>query len=102
MTCKGKLTQWALQGLVVRALPVSSLDDDDDMQWEAAEADYAGGAANGSGQEYGNGAAGKPLGGGHPEGLHDLAGSPPSFWEDRHELQGAQPLSLTWISVPST
>lgn len=78
-----------LQGLVVRALPVSSLDDDDDMQWEAAEADYAGGTADGSGQGYGNGAAS----GEHPEGLRDLAGSPPSSWEDRHELQGAHSLS---------
>ena len=80
---------------MVRALPVSSLDDDDDMQWEAAEADYAGGAADGSGQEYGNGAAG-----GHPEGLRDLAGSPPTSWEDRHELQGAQLLPSLQEFVP--
>ena len=74
---------------MVRALPVSSLDDDDDMQWEAAEADYVGDAADGSGRDYGDGTAAGFLSGGDPEGLQGLAGSPPTSWEDRHELQGA-------------
>ncbi len=76
---------------MVRALPDSSLDDDDDMQWEAADADYAGGAgglASGA-----SAAAAAAEGGGYfavREPL-DLAGSPPLSWEDRHELQGAGP-----------
>ena len=69
---------------MVRALPDSSLDDDDDMQWEAADADYAGGAGAAAAAADGGGyfAAREPL---------DLAGSPPLSWEDRHELQGAGP-----------
>ncbi|KAK9832575.1 hypothetical protein WJX81_000047 [Elliptochloris bilobata] len=79
------------QGLVVRALPASSLDEDDDMQWEAADA--LGDAADHSGLDYGAADAAGPHDGRGPEDLEPgaAAGSPPSSWEDRHELYGSPP-----------
>ena len=77
---------FVLQGLVVRALPASSLDDDDDMQWEAA--DYGGDSGAGTVQHD---AASAPAGagpGGYAAG-EAFPGSPPASWEDRPELHGA-------------
>lgn len=89
-----------LQGLVVRALPASSLDDDDDMQWEAAE--YGGNSGADTVQhDAASASAGAGPSGGYAAG-EAFPGSPPTSWEDRLELHGALRcllVSCQWMHV---